>query len=75
LPVFRDPALSCAMICHAMNVFASATRCTHPGQVPVIILDQPLCSLASQFNGPGQLNVARIILKSCLVPCLLTWLS
>jgi hypothetical protein len=33
LPMFCDPAHSPAMICHAMNIIACATRCTYPGQV------------------------------------------
>jgi hypothetical protein len=50
LPMFRDPAHSPAMICHAMNIIASATRCTNPGQIPVVALDQPLYSLAKQIQ-------------------------
>jgi hypothetical protein len=42
LPMLRVPAHNPAMICHVMNTLASATRCTNPGQIPVVALDQLL---------------------------------
>jgi hypothetical protein len=75
LPMFRDPAHSPAMICHAMNIIASATRCTNPGQIPVVALDQPLHSLAKQIQWKWPENMVKTNLWLCLALCTLRWLS
>ncbi len=63
LPMFRDPAHSPAMICHAMTIISSATRRTNPGQIPVVALDQPLYSLAKQiqWNWPSSMTLLRTV--------------
>ena len=55
LPLFPDVAHSAAMIYHAMNVVKAVVAHLHPGQVPVIVADQPLYSLAKkiQWNFPA----------------------
>jgi len=46
LPLFRDASHSVAMIRHAMNVVISATDHLNNGQIPALIVDQPLFALA-----------------------------
>ena len=41
-PLFYDQAKSGAMIHHSMNVVKKAVDILHPGQVPIITVDQPL---------------------------------
>ena len=53
LPLFHDQAHSAAMICHSMDVVKKAVEILHPGQVPVIAMDQPLYMLEKKFSGTG----------------------
>ena len=50
LPLFYDQAKSGAMIRHSMNVVKKAVDILHPGQVPIITVDQPLYTLAKQIQ-------------------------
>lgn len=50
MPLFTEPANSVAMIAHAMKLVADAIEHLHPGQSPVITMDQPLYSIAKQIQ-------------------------
>ena len=52
LPLFYESAHSVAMIKHGMNIFKQITEELNPGQTPVMVVDQPLYTLAKlvQFN-------------------------
>jgi len=64
LPLFRDPAHSPAMICHAMTIIASAVGRVNPGQIPVVTVDQPLYALAKQiqWNWPAKYGESKFVL-------------
>jgi hypothetical protein len=69
LTMFRDPAHSPAMICHAMTIVMSAVETVNPGQTPVLALDQPLYSLAKviQWNWPEKFGEKRLVLMVCIL--------
>jgi hypothetical protein len=50
LPMFRDAAHSPAMICHTLTIIKTAVQFLNPGQIPVVIFDQPLYTLAKQIQ-------------------------
>ena len=50
LPLFLDSAHTVAMIRHSMDVVKNAVEHVHPGQTPVVTLDQPLFALAKQIQ-------------------------
>ena len=50
MPLFTEVAHSAAMMAHAMNLSAKAIQHLHPGQIPVITMDQPLYSIAKQIQ-------------------------
>ncbi len=50
MPLFRDCAHSLAMIKHGMDLIARATELVHPGQVPVMTVDQPLYAIAKKVQ-------------------------
>ena len=50
MPLFTEAAHTAAMIVHAMNVVAKAIQHLHPGQIPVITMDQPLFCIAKQIQ-------------------------
>lgn len=50
MPLFTEAANTAAMIAHAMNLVAKAIQHLHPGQSPVITMDQPLYSIAKQIQ-------------------------
>ena len=54
LPLFPEAAHSVAMIFHAMNVVKAVVAHLNPGQVPVLVADQPLFLIAKkiQWNYP-----------------------
>ena len=64
LPLFRDPAHSPAMICHAMSIVQSAVQSVNPVQTPVLTMDQPLYSLAKQiqWNWPDRFGESKFVL-------------
>ena len=50
MPLFTEAAHSAAMMAHAMHLSAKAIQHLHPGQIPVITMDQPLYSIAKQIQ-------------------------
>jgi len=46
MPLFLEYAHSVAMIKHSMNVVKAATEYLNPGQLPVLVMDQPLFAIA-----------------------------
>ena len=50
LPLFSENANVVAMIKHAMAITKAATEHLNPGQISVILMDQPLLSLAKQIQ-------------------------
>ncbi|MEW8547628.1 MAG: hypothetical protein AB2693_29320, partial [Candidatus Thiodiazotropha sp.] len=50
MSLFTEAAHSAAMMSHAMRVTAKAIQHLHPGQIPVITMDQPLYSIAKQIQ-------------------------
>ena len=54
LPLFPEATHSVAMIFHAMNVVKAVVSNLNPGQVPVLVADQPLFLIAKkiQWNYP-----------------------
>ena len=55
MPLFLECAQSVSMIQHSMNVVKVAVEHLNPGQIPVLIMDQPLFSIAKaiQWNFPN----------------------
>lgn len=54
LPLFEESAHSVAMIKHSMDVVKATIQHLNPGQVPVLVMDQPLFAIAKtiQWNFP-----------------------
>ena len=50
LSLFHENANSVAMIKHAMTIIKETTEHLNPGQIPVVVMDQPLFSLAKQIQ-------------------------
>ena len=50
MPLFTEAAHSAAMMAYAMILSAKAIQHLHPGQIPVITMDQPLYSIAKQIQ-------------------------
>ena len=50
MPLFTESSNTGAMIMHAMKLVAQATQYLHPGQVPLITMDQPLYAIAKQIQ-------------------------
>ena len=50
LPLFHENANSVAMIKHAITIIKETTEHLNPGQIPVVVMDQPLFSLAKQIQ-------------------------
>jgi len=46
--LFRDNVHSVAVVKHGMDVIMKATELVNPAQIPVLTLDQPLCTIAKQ---------------------------
>jgi hypothetical protein len=49
LPLFREHAHTPSMIYHGMNVLKAVTN-LNPGQIPVMVVDQPLFTLAKKIQ-------------------------
>lgn len=50
LPLFPDDSKSVTMIIHAIGVISDATEFLNPGQVPVVVMDQPLYTLTKTIQ-------------------------
>ena len=50
LPLFHDQAKSVAMIKHSMDIVKKAVMTLNPGQIPVLVADQPLFTIAKQIQ-------------------------
>jgi len=50
MPLFLECAYSVTIIKHHMNVVKSATEYLNPGQVPVLVMDQPLFAIAKTIQ-------------------------
>ena len=50
LPLFRDNAHSLTMIRHGMKFVKAATEHVNQGQMPVIVVDQPLYAIAKRLQ-------------------------
>ena len=50
LPLFHENAHTVSMIKHSMDIIKSIIGHLNPGQTPVIILDQPLFTIAKQIQ-------------------------
>ncbi|KAK3925234.1 hypothetical protein KUF71_002620, partial [Frankliniella fusca] len=50
LPVFHEQAHSMSMMVHSMHVVSKAVRFLNPGQIPVIVVDQPLYALCKSIQ-------------------------
>ncbi len=50
MPLFRGSAHYLAMIKHGMDLIARATELVHPGQVPVMTVEQPLYDIAKKVQ-------------------------
>ena len=48
LPLFTEPANSPISVYHGMRMAQEALRHLNPGQIPVLVADQPLYSLAKK---------------------------
>ena len=63
LPLFRESATSPTMIYHAMKTCIAVTNHLNPGQVPVIIADQPLHYTLKrlQIKYPEEVGEAKLL--------------
>ena len=50
LPLFREAAHSPMMVFHGMNIVAAVTKQLNPGQTLVMVVDQPLFTLAKKIQ-------------------------
>ncbi len=50
LPLFRESAHSPLMVYHGMNVICAVTNHINPGQTPVMVVDQPLFTIAKKIQ-------------------------
>ena len=50
MPLFLECAHSVTMIKHSMNVVKAATEYLNPGQIPVLVMDQPLFAIAKTIQ-------------------------
>ena len=50
LPLFRESSHSPMMVYHAMKVICAVTNHINPGQNPVMVVDQPLFTLAKKIQ-------------------------
>lgn len=73
MPLFLECAHSVTMIKHSMNVVKSATEYLNPGQVPVLVMDQPLFAIA-KTNGTILTPMAKTHSSSCWEVYILRWL-
>ncbi len=64
LPLFREKANTVSMVSHAMKMIIEAVDHLNPGQVPVIVADQPLYALAKkvQWRWPKTLGEGKCVL-------------
>ena len=63
LPLFHEKAATMAMVKHGMEVLKEITTVRNPGQVPVMVVDQPLFALAkyAQWNWPESLGESEYV--------------
>ena len=50
LPLFAELANTAAMVYHGMNVIRAAIAYLNPGQIPIMVVDQPLYTLAKKIQ-------------------------
>ncbi|XP_048003917.1 uncharacterized protein LOC125240114 [Leguminivora glycinivorella] len=50
LPLFKEQSHTPAMMLHTMNIVDKSTKFLNPGQVPVLVADQPLYALLKQLQ-------------------------
>ena len=50
LPLFQEDAATIAMVRHSLDVINEVTELVHPGQAPVVAMDQPLFTIAKNIQ-------------------------
>jgi hypothetical protein len=50
LPIFKEPAHSPTTMLHCMNRIVDVTEFLNPGQIPVMVVDQPLYAIAKRLQ-------------------------
>ena len=50
MPLITEAARNAAMMAHAMKLSAKVIQNLHPGQIPVITMDQPLYCIGIQIQ-------------------------
>ena len=50
LPLFQEDAATIAMVRHPLDVIKKVTELVHPGQAPVVPMDQPLFTIAKNIQ-------------------------
>ena len=50
LPLFQEDAATVSMMRHSLDVIKKVVELTHPGQVPVVGMDQPLFAIAKAIQ-------------------------
>ena len=68
MPLFAETAHPAAMIVHLIRIVAKATELVHPGQIPVITMDQPLFCMAKQkqWTWPQMFGEDRFVIMGGL---------
>lgn len=63
MPLFYEKAATMAMVKHGMDIVKVATQMRNPGQIPIIVGDQPIYALAkyAQWNWPNTLGESMYI--------------
>ena len=64
MPLFTESSNTGAMIMHAMKLVALAAQYLHPGQVPVITMDQPLYAIAKQIQWLNPMLLVKLNMLS-----------
>ena len=49
-PLFKDKAASLSMVKHGMDIIKSAISHLNPGQIPILVCDQPIYSLGKKIQ-------------------------
>ena len=71
---FQEDVATIAMVRPSLDVIKKVTELVHPGQPPVVAMDQPLLPLPRTSSGSGLLSMQSRSLLSCSVDCTSSYL-
>ena len=64
LPLLQEDAATIAMMGHSLDVIKKVTELVHPGQAPVVAMDQPLFAIAKniQWKWPSVYGESKFVI-------------